>query len=494
MFPVPGSRRKSFLSNDMCTVRAAPPSGLYPAHRDSSALPMLFFSPVTVMRTDPIVSPGVISNHVHSILGGFLTMNCDNPAVALALHVKVKQITSTIYYLQRPNHPGEGVRAFPKGFRMLTGDMTLRSFDVNEPSQRAVTFNCLDYGNTTGAAGEGHGFPKRNCPSGLRTQPLDSSNHRGHVAYPDGIDNGQCPDSHPVRLVSIFYEFVYDTAAFEFWDGGSADIGQPFVLATGDPTVVGTKANGSFKTSCNELWISARRTRALLRNALFSTATFVLTKHRLYVPRSVPRLLSNNTPPGLENLPGCNPIQAGPTNAVVQSSCGNHPPSGQDFVPRSSVSFVADTNVAGWSKLGCAKEPAGKRILSDLWGGENATASPMSVDRCVQHCSDAGWRYAGLENGNECWCGSSLGARASDVIGSYVCDTPCAEDSFANGGTLPLNCGGPNRLALYKNSGQPPPTLGKPRCRVRKKMSSLEALAIGQQRVLAMHTSSGSKT
>ena len=108
-----------------------------------------------------------------------------------------------------------------------------------------------------------------------------------------------------------------------------------------------------------------------------------------------------NSAVGLEQLPGCNPIQSGPTRANAVNSCNSNTPSGNSFVSRSAVSFVADTSVPQWTRLGCAKEPPGGRILTELWTDRNATAVPMNVDRCVQHCSDAGWRYAGLENGNE---------------------------------------------------------------------------------------------
>ena len=54
------------------------------------------------------------------------------------------------------------------------------------------------------------------------------------MAYPDGIDSGQCPSTHPVRLVSIFYEVYFSVAPFnDLNDGGR------FVLANGDPTGYG---------------------------------------------------------------------------------------------------------------------------------------------------------------------------------------------------------------------------------------------------------------
>jgi hypothetical protein len=54
------------------------------------------------------------------------------------------------------------------------------------------------------------------------------------MAYPDGIDDGQCPDTHPIHLVSIFYEVYFNVAPFiDLNDGGR------FVLANGDPTGYG---------------------------------------------------------------------------------------------------------------------------------------------------------------------------------------------------------------------------------------------------------------
>jgi hypothetical protein len=66
---------------------------------------------------------------------------------------------------------------------------------------------------------------------------LDSSDHKSHVAYPNQTyDNGPCPASHPVRLMSIFYEVTWNTGLFSnMWYGS----GQPFVLAQGDPTGYG---------------------------------------------------------------------------------------------------------------------------------------------------------------------------------------------------------------------------------------------------------------
>lgn len=49
------------------------------------------------------------------------------------------------------------------------------------------------------------------------------------MAYPSEVMTGDCPSGFPIRLPSLFYETIWNTAAF---------IGQAgqFVLANGDPT------------------------------------------------------------------------------------------------------------------------------------------------------------------------------------------------------------------------------------------------------------------
>ena len=54
------------------------------------------------------------------------------------------------------------------------------------------------------------------------------------MAYPDGIDSGSCPYTHPFRLISIFYEVYFNVAPFNARNNGGR-----FVLANGDPTGYG---------------------------------------------------------------------------------------------------------------------------------------------------------------------------------------------------------------------------------------------------------------
>lgn len=125
---------------------------------------------------------------------------------------------------------------------MLAGDPMLRSY-TDTKEQRAITFACL---NSNQASPETHELPNKNCDNGLRLQvffpscwngkDLDSADHKSHMAYPDGVDSGKCPSTHPVRFISLFYEVMFSVNDFkDMW----YDNKQPFILSNGDPTGYG---------------------------------------------------------------------------------------------------------------------------------------------------------------------------------------------------------------------------------------------------------------
>lgn len=113
--------------------------------------------------------------------------------------------------------------------------------------QKALGFNCLDYSGTAEASLYRHFMPNKsfldaNCPDGLRLElmfpscwngkDVDSDDHKSHVAYPDLVITGTCPEGYETRLVSLFYETIWNTYAFKDVDGY-------FALANGDPTGYG---------------------------------------------------------------------------------------------------------------------------------------------------------------------------------------------------------------------------------------------------------------
>lgn len=149
---------------------------------------------------------------------------------------------------------------------MLSGNNERRNYTVGNPNQpdppksnwgsmkqtsqedlaqRAIGFNCLNYDKTPEGTLYRHYMPDKayldaNCTNGLRLEIMfpscwkggnakDSQNHRDHVAFPDLVMTGTCPEEYPVRLPSLLYEVIWNTAAFKGQNGR-------FVLANGDTT------------------------------------------------------------------------------------------------------------------------------------------------------------------------------------------------------------------------------------------------------------------
>ncbi|EEU44838.1 uncharacterized protein NECHADRAFT_3481, partial [Fusarium vanettenii 77-13-4] len=253
---------------------------------------------VGLARLDPIVDPGKISMHAHSIHGssGFsdtsstdelLNGDCTSCRVTQdkssywhpAMYFQdgetgefeiVPQVGGMLaYYLLY----GDNVTAFPPGFRMLSGTNTRRTYTAGDPSkpdpekstwqalgetdqdtlaQRALGFNCLNYARDPEGTLYRHYMPDKqyldaNCKDGLRLEimfpscwkggdALDSANHKDHVAFPDLVMTGTCPDDYPVRVPSLMYEVIWNTNAF-------ADRPGRFVLANGDTTGYGYHAD-----------------------------------------------------------------------------------------------------------------------------------------------------------------------------------------------------------------------------------------------------------
>ncbi|WVF67214.1 hypothetical protein IAT40_001962 [Kwoniella sp. CBS 6097] len=199
---------------------------------------------VITSRLDPIISPGGISAHVHSIVGTSsfrpdytyenscagrctsanvdvdkssywtpqLYRKTDSGAMEL---VKMNRVNT--YYFIRRTGPDEPMNEFPPGFKMLAGYPFRSTFDANDPTNAAIAYTCL------GAPGQPNtnGFPTTSCPSDLRAEVTFPNCWDGrnvwlegskHVAYPaEGRfdSGGRCPATHPHRIPTLFYEFHY---------------------------------------------------------------------------------------------------------------------------------------------------------------------------------------------------------------------------------------------------------------------------------------------
>ncbi|KAJ3510691.1 hypothetical protein NLJ89_g4535 [Agrocybe chaxingu] len=248
---------------------------------------------ITTERLDPVVNPGRVSGHAHSVLGGSNFRAATNTSFLRqsdCTSVPIPQDKSAYWfphlYFQWNNgsftslnggavickqfesfddsahltclsdylfsdKPGT-TTAFPDDFRMISGDPTLRTYDPTSSAQRAITFLCLDF---NGQSIRYPYLPTRSCPSGIRAEVnfpscwdgknTDSPDHKSHVAFlSGGPDSGTCSDPRfPKTLPRIFMEVYWGSQDFDKFRSQARNASQPFVFAHGDPTGYGYHAD-----------------------------------------------------------------------------------------------------------------------------------------------------------------------------------------------------------------------------------------------------------
>ncbi|KAI9279502.1 pectate lyase superfamily protein-domain-containing protein [Umbelopsis sp. AD052] len=105
----------------------------------------------------------------------------------------------------------------------------------------------------------------------------------------------------------------------------------------------------------------------------------------------------------------------------------------------STTTSASPSSSNGWTYLGCYVDALTPRTLP--WGGATIPAG-MTVEGCEADCAANSYIYAGVEYGNECWCGNTMpptSAPASD------CNMPCK-------GNAAETCGAGSRFNVYKSS------------------------------------------
>ncbi|KAI1651968.1 uncharacterized protein F4817DRAFT_355902 [Daldinia loculata] len=336
-------------------------------------------------RIDPIMDAGVVSPHIHTVHGssGFsLSSTYDDLVQGSCSSCAVKQDKSAYwtpalyfqdsetkqfeivpqvggmlaYYLLR----GDNVTAFPPGFQVVAGSNYRRDYTVGDPKspdppqsdwaalkqtsqndleQRAIGYNCLDYKKEPEGSLLRHYLPDKdfldaNCPDGLRIElmfpscwngDITAADHKSHLAYPNLVGNGDCPESHPKRLVTLFYETIWDTDNKQF-KGRNGE----FVVSNGDPTGFGY--HGDFMTgwdvdflqeaidTCTNASGNIRDCPLFMNNGPLQT-----DEEQNSCEFDVPPMLAqeDGSARNLANLPGNIQVQAGPQSATPGAGDAN---------------------------------------------------------------------------------------------------------------------------------------------------------------------------
>lgn len=336
---------------------------------------------LVTQRLDPLVTPGIISPHVHQIVGGNAFNITMDPAVDLASrstcttcrfkedlsnywtavlyfkhsngsYMRVPQMANqftgspsggmTVYYIQPSGN--QKVVAFQKGFRMIVGNPMLRSRDIsgNTAEANALTFRCFgeNFGGNTAAPGGGSDtvtLPPRVCRGGIRSniyfpscwdgKTLDPPDHSSHVRFPTGsvqpgglfFNPGSCPSSHNVRLPLLFLEIVWDTRQFvNMWP---TDGTQPLVFSMGDPTGYGQ--HGDYVFGWKDDSLQRAMDTCTDMGGQPESCRVLTTVSDADINRCKQQPVIDEVVEGqyLRTLPGCNPIQNGPGQATMVENC-----------------------------------------------------------------------------------------------------------------------------------------------------------------------------
>ncbi|KAI0692895.1 hypothetical protein BC835DRAFT_1276877 [Cytidiella melzeri] len=432
---------------------------------------ILSSSMLTYTRQDPIVNPGAVGTHVHAVTGASnFDRNSDYDSLrnAQCTTLPFQQVdksiywTPSLYYQDQTtkkltlmtggrNHyyffdrhgPNETVKAFPEGFRMLAGNPARISYNASSFADQAVSFVCLDYSGAIAndpayAERQDINFPDVNkCADGLRMQiffpscwdgvNLDSADHKSHMSYPvDNYNNGACPSSHPVHLVSIFYETFVSVSDHPYWGSGA------YVTSTGDPTLLswhGDFMNGWDVSTLQEAVDTCHGMNGDI-NACPALHSYIDTT---MASACKPDSTTPNEDVGLNDeisaLPGCNALRA--PGVAPSTVCAEAIPG---FIPYETPL------PSGWGKVGCIAEGTSGRALS----AASTTMSNMTTAGCVAFCTSKGFSIAGVEFGDECYCGNSFSNGATGTsVAVDQCNTACA-------GNPNEQCGGPQRLTILK--------------------------------------------
>lgn len=234
-------------------------------------------NPLVSERLDPLISPGQVSNHVHSVVGGngfAPTMDYAQTQTSTCSTISVKADKSnywmpSLYFHakngsmirvpEKPDHRiyykyGTGSNSpdlerseFPKGFRMITGDAMLRSDDgsMGSPGSQ-LKWQCHS-GSNAQATGFPNGFTdcdsygfaaSMRFPSCWNGNDFDASKPGAHMAFPtnrDGLAGCEAP-FNVKRFPEIFIEYYFNVKQF---NGEYGPNDTPWVLAQGDPTGYG---------------------------------------------------------------------------------------------------------------------------------------------------------------------------------------------------------------------------------------------------------------
>ncbi|ODO11105.1 hypothetical protein I350_01707 [Cryptococcus amylolentus CBS 6273] len=426
---------------------------------------------------DPIVSPNAQSSHMHAIVGGSRMAayyNYDDYAAAKCSSLEVQADKSNywmpqlyvidhdlskfvpvsakirFYYFLAKNSDNDPVSAFPKGLRLLVGN----------PNNKAVTsvasFTCQINSDFSDSVVANDFNFDRDCPYGMKTELYfppcwDGYNlyasDGSHMSYPsNGVRDGMCPWSHPIRLPAIQLEYTWYTSNY---NPGTALSGN-LAWANGDTTGYGV--HGDFingwdldvlnaalnDTSCNNIGKSITMSDCPTLYKYFdATAAAACTPEK----GTLTEPTGNVDNVAIDALPGCNPLWSNGTKPTCSPAVAGLDVSAFTGTDGSLIAATEDQKKFVWPTTPGFKKIACLHDISSVVGGTSYTDSYLTVESCTAHCLASGYQFAGTGQEGTGWnCVCGTGISSSALVEPGMCTTACPGNSTENcGGSYIFN-------------------------------------------------------
>ena len=119
---------------------------------------------------------------------------------------------------------------------------------------------------------------------------------------------------------------------------------------------------------------------------------------------------------------------------------------GNDTVAATTGGPITVPSATGYNSIGCYSEGTNGRALADK--APQAPVNGSTIESCAAGC--VGFTYFGVEFGNECYCGNTLGTGSVAQPSTDPATNGCS--MLCNGNSTEY-CGGPNRLNMYQLNG-----------------------------------------
>lgn len=351
------------------------------------------------------------------------------------------------------------MKAFPPGLQVVAGDPLNR-----QPIERDPTRDIIDpengpiapYEIKCDASRPDNKFTDQMCNhyGGLRQDiyfpqcynpEKGLTNHRENMAYATraGASAGakNCPPGW-IHVPQLKYEIYWDIHKFDGqWQPNTGYV--PWVLAHGDRTGAGTHADFM------AFWDTEVLQRAIdtcdSAPETMGNSGFDYCFPDLAVTPAEANACTIASPVDeqvwgeLKELPGCNPVQEGPERAQP-ATCAGQTPLGGPSAQYKDVSGPLD-----WEYHGCFTDMV--NFVRTVEFGPPPMNGPTTVERCIEGCANMGHTMAGLEFGEQCFCGNEVRTgEPGNGQPSSLCSMPCAGDPSEI-------CGNVNAISVYRKCG-----------------------------------------